>query len=266
MVAFKDLLSHAEYIHFLYLCTAIRLCSCRMYVRNSKFKEIARNFLLEYCKRFIKLYGSSEVVSNIHSISHILEDVDEYGSLTEISTYPFENYLHEIKLRVQAANLSLEQISRRLIEISFSEKQKINLENRIYEKAAWTPEVKYIDQNKFKFIRITPNVFLSVRKTGDKWFLTKSGEIVAMKYATVVKDSYFIHGVPIKYKYDFFSLPYSSHITDIYSSNGDSLNIDKMYELNQIKAKLFCMSYKDNFVFIPLLHSLDELNEMAKGN
>lgn len=105
-------------------------------------------------------------------------------------------------------------------------------------------------------------MFLSVRKTGDKWFLTKSNEIVAMKYATKENDSNFIHGVPIKQKSDFFSLPYSSHITDIYVSNGDLLNIDKIYNINQIKAKLLCLSYKDDFVFIPLLHSIDELNEM----
>lgn len=74
-------------------------------------------------------------------ISHILEDVDEFGSLNEISTYPFENFLHEIKLRVHPTNLSLEQISRRLIEISLSSKQKINLDTRKFENAAWAPEL-----------------------------------------------------------------------------------------------------------------------------
>lgn len=52
--------------------------------------------------------------------------------------------------------------------------------------------------------RLTPNVFLSIRKIRDRYFLTKSSEIVAMNYVTRVKDSYFTHGTPIIHKYDFF--------------------------------------------------------------
>lgn len=267
MVALKNILSRSEYIHFLYLCMAIRILSCKTYVANAKFKENAQKYLQDYCEIFVKLYGACEVVSNIHYISHIIEDVDHFGSLTEISTYPFENFLREIKMNVQPGETCLEQVSRRLNEISLgTEKFQYNLESKKYERAVWVPELRYeireSNKSAFKFIRLTPNVFLSNRKIGDRWLLTKSGDVVAMRYATRRDDSYSIHGVRVRQKSDFFTLPYSSHITDIYLSDGQLDDNEHTYSHNEIKAKLICLSYEDKFVFIPLLHSVDELNGM----
>lgn len=50
----------------------------------------------------------------------------------------------------------------------------------------------------------------------------------------IIKKNMFIYGAPIKLKTDFFELP-------IKSSN-----------------KLISLQYKDAFVFIPLIHTLDK--------
>ncbi|XP_055325814.1 uncharacterized protein LOC129579676 [Sitodiplosis mosellana] len=264
MVAFKDYLGEQEYIHFLNLCLAVRIYSCRSYV--NKYKTIARKLCLVYCEKFGQIYGINNIVSNIHNVIHICDDVDQFGPLTEISTYPFENFLREIKMRVKPSNTNIEQISRRLVEMSLdiSENKKIDMNARQREKSSWTPELKYqfnsSNQSTFKFIRITPNVFFSVKKIGDRWFLTKSGDIVEMKYAIRSKNSYFIIGEPIKRKYDFFMEPYSSHKTDIFLCDTEKNN-ERMYHYGEIKSKLVCLTYKDQFVFIPLIHSIDECSE-----
>lgn len=98
------------------------------------------------------------------------------------------------------------------------------------------------------------NVCLSVKKTGDKWFFTKNGDIVAMKYATIKNHSYLIYGTPIACKSDFFKNPYSSNKTDIYLSNGICTE-EKFYNISDIKAKLMCLSYKNEYIFIPILHT-----------
>lgn len=138
---------------------------------------------------------------------------------------------------------------------------RIDFNLRKYAKDIWVPELKYelkeSNQPTFKFIRITPNVFLSNKKFGDKWFLTKSNEIVEMKYATFMKNSYFIFGDRIKSKNDFFTSPFASSRIDIYISNGEK-DHPKMYHFNEIKTKLVCFSHKENLVFMPLLHSVDE--------
>lgn len=51
-----------------------------------------------------------------------MEDVKIFSSLMSISTYPFENHLKEIKMQVRPLNSSIEQISRRLAEISLDKK------------------------------------------------------------------------------------------------------------------------------------------------
>lgn len=37
----------------------------------------------------------------------------------------------------------------------------------------------------------------------------------------------------------------------------------KLYNVNEIKAKLLCLSYKNQNVFIPILHSVDECLEFC---
>lgn len=262
IVAFKDILSDLEYSNFLRICLAIRICSCETYIKTNGYKEVAQSLLNGFCTNFAILYGSNEVVSNIHNISHIMEDVNYFGSLTNTSTYPFENYLHEIKLQVHPSNSSIEQISRRMAEMSLDGGNNcVDFVMRKFEKSTWSPILKYkYENNNFKFIQITPNVFLQVRKIGDKWFMTKDNQIVEMHYVTIQNNSHLICGSPIQNKTDFFKSPYSSNKTDIYISDG-KCEEKKFYNVNQIKAKLSCLSYENQYVFMPILHSIDEYLE-----
>lgn len=107
---------------------------------------------------------------------------------------------------------------------------------------------------------VTPNMYLSSKNIANRWFLTKTGEIVQFNYATIAHNSYLISGTPVKDKRDFFILPYSSSKSDIFISNGTKSN-EKMFHVSDLKAKFMCVSYHDEFVFIPLLHTIDELED-----
>lgn len=265
IVLFKDRIPEEYYVHFLRLCLAVRLSSCQMYVKNEKLRQLARLLFSEYCYSFISLYGSDSVVSNVHLISHIADDVDRFGPLYEISAYPFENFLHDLKLRTQPSDTPLEQIARRIIELT-NHQPNILLD---FEKRNFIPELRYefkVDsgihsgQLAYKYIKIGPNTFLSMRKKGDSWLITEQKQIVKMKFAVKRHDSYFIYGAELIQKTDFFTQPYSSHFTDIYSSNGKA-HPDKLYNVKDIRAKMMCLTYNDEIVLIPILHSLDELNK-----
>lgn len=264
IVAFKDILEEKIYIHFLHLCLATRICSCRSYVR--KYKQVARVLYSDFCANFGKIYGNNEIVSNIHNISHIADDVDNFGTLNEMSTYPFENRLRDLKLKIQPTNAPLKQVTRRLGEICLDEegKHSVNLDTRKFEKMSWVPELKYgfrqLNKLVYRFIQVTPNMYLSSKNIANRWFLTKTGEIVQFNYATIAHNSYLISGTPVKDKRDFFILPYSSSKSDIFISNGTKSN-EKMFHVSDLKAKFMCVSYHDEFVFIPLLHTIDELED-----
>lgn len=202
VVAFRDILPEKEYVHFLLLCIAVKFYSCRYYVQNSNYKDIARQFLLGWCDNFVEIYGKTEVVSNIHNICHIADDVERFGSLNDISTYPFENFLHEIKLRVQPSSNPMEQITRRIVEQSLNRQNNPKISFNKNRNVFWVEfkyETKQIENcSCFKYIKIAPNVILSSKTIGDKWFLTKSGKIVAMEYATIKNHQYLIKGKAIK--------------------------------------------------------------------
>lgn len=266
MVIFKNSLPVEIYEHFLRLCLAVRLSSCRTYVKKNNLKQLARTLFSEYCVGFVTFYGCNSIVSNVHNISHISEDVDRFGTLTETSTYPFENFLREIKLNVQPSKTPLEQITRRIAEISLDmERNAFRTDPFENEGKEWIPELKYemkdLEIFAYRSIRIKPNVLISTKKMGDSWFITKKNEVVQMKYATKKKDSFFIFGNELAQKEDFFKKPYSSHFTDIYLCNSEQESVSKNFKIEEIKAKLICISFENKFVVIPLLHSIDECCE-----
>lgn len=272
MVIFKDLLQEEVYTHFLKFCLAVRLCSCEAYVSKKNMKALARTLFNEFCESYIIIYGEDSVVSNIHHVSHIMDDVERFGSLNTISTYPFENYLREIKSRVAASKQPIAQIAGRIAEISLDWNNHIDVKDLKAKRANWVPELKHefncksfksLNLTTFHTIQITPKICLSSKKFGDKWFITESNEIVEMKFGTQIDDSFYIYGSRIKNKCNFFIKPYSSSLTNIYQSNGDKTN-EEFFDVSDIKAKMMCLSYQEDLVFIPILHSIDERLQLIK--
>lgn len=263
MVIFKDVLDNRIYTHFLKLCLAVRLCYCKTYVKQKNCLSLARKLFSEFCTNYVTIYGEDSIVSNIHNVIHIVDDVEYCGPLNDVSTYPFENYLREIKSNVAPSKEPIVQIVNRIAEITLEQKiGDFDIKKMELDISKWLPKLKYPSDESgviiFKFIQITPNVHLSTKKCGDRWFLTKFDDLVEMKYARQIDQSYFISGSKIKYKTDFFLYPYSSHYTNIYLTNGDRADGNLFYNIRDITAKMMCLSYGNHFVFMPVLHSLDE--------
>lgn len=225
VVIFKDHLPAHIYEHFLTLFCAVRLCSCEAYVRKKNYMGLARALFTDYAKEYANIYGDNSIVSNVHNIVHIADDIDRFGCLNNIATYPFENHLRHIKLLIQNSNLPLEQIARRLVEISINSKTNpINFNTLQFENSVFTPipkyPFKYSDFFAFKSLQITPSVILSNRKFGDKWFLTIENELVEMICVIVENNSIFVYGYGLQHKTDFFEKPFFSHHMDIFFSEG----------------------------------------------
>lgn len=258
MVLLKKFLIKEEYDHFMLLCCAVIICSSNVY---KTYLPKAQEMFEEYIEDHINIYGIHSIISNIHNLCHIVDDVKQLGNLNDISTYEFENCLRHIKLKLKLHNKPLEQISRRLIELSSinsdsmshpltsTDQFKIIVKNRIFQRN--NSFVAFTD------ITIRPNVLLCTRKFGDKWFLTKDNVLVKMEYAIFVNDEYKIRGKPIQDKKDFFTYPFSSHYINIFQSEIIE-GCCRDFAIESIKAKMFCLKYDNSgvYVFIPLLHSL----------
>lgn len=122
IVVFKDYFGENDdnvYKLFLTLFCAVTICSTKSY---TQFLPKARDLFVEFNEMHIDTYGEHSMTNNIHLLNHIVDDVEYLGDLTTINAYQFENALHQIKMRLKQCNRPLEQISRRLYEISVCDK------------------------------------------------------------------------------------------------------------------------------------------------
>lgn len=254
IVALKDILPIGEYNHFLQLSCAAILCSSDVYKHVIHNTELLDSLLADYIEGYIELYGEQTISSNIHNLCHIKDDILRFGNLDSISTYAFENALGMMKLKLRAMAKPLEQLSRRMSEIS------ILIDSTSDSASNETIELKYplrSDKSKFQAV-FFKDYRLSSQKFGDKWFMDMDKRIIEFKYATTTNGLVLLHGIEIKHKKDFFTKPLSSSKLNIYSAKQEcnEERVEVTSKVENIKCKLVCTSYNLEYVFHPLLHTL----------
>lgn len=255
ITVFKNIVHNDAYEHFLYLFCAVTICSTDMY---KDYIPLAKILFTEFVEMYIDLYGSDAITINVHNLCHVIENVTRFGNLNQISTYPFENAARHIKLKLKQCNRSLEQVARRIKELTSLESEFENSTNSVEKFIFKFPfeHPNHSDIIPYKHICIEQSVIISSKKQGDKWFLTKSNEIVEFKYAYMHDNKVYLYGAPLKSKESFFDKPFNSIYINIYAAENDFDN-DKIYSIDEIKCKMFCSSYESKYVYLPLLHSWD---------
>lgn len=255
IVALKDTVHIDEYNHFMQLSCAVILLSSKVYERAVHNTVLIDNLLAVYVEKYIELYGEQSISSNVHNLVHIKDDVIRFGDLNSISTYPFENALRMMKLKLRAMSKPLEQLSRRMGEIFQV------MDSEIDQSSSHTTQLKYpfgLDKSKFQAVFLE-EFRLSSQKFGDKWFMDSHKRIIEFKYATKTKGFVLLYGHEVKNKQDFFTKPLQSSKLNIYSTKyGQSEECNEMIatKIEDIKCKMLCISYNSEFIFQPLLHTL----------
>uniref|UniRef100_A0A1B0CU09 Transposase domain-containing protein n=1 Tax=Lutzomyia longipalpis TaxID=7200 RepID=A0A1B0CU09_LUTLO len=113
VVILRDFVNSEVYYHFLLLFCSITIYYTKYY---SNLFEVAKEMITDYVKSHRKMYGNFSIVSNVHNLLHIYDDVQNFGDLQNISTYPYENYLGKLKRLVRSGNRPLAQVAKRLLE------------------------------------------------------------------------------------------------------------------------------------------------------
>lgn len=83
---------------------------------SKKYNVYANDLLVAFVKHFYQIYGENMAVYNVHCLIHLAADAGKFGSLDNISAFPFENFLHQLKRMVRKPTFPLSQIIRRLSE------------------------------------------------------------------------------------------------------------------------------------------------------
>lgn len=255
-VLLRSSLRKEEYCHFLKLYGAVVLCSHGKYSDKLNFAE---NLILEYFEEYIELYGIGSITSNVHNLTHVINDVRKFGILPNISTYAFENCLYGLKLRLRTCNRPLEQISRRIFELNIDYREPIEFNNdiniNIEADLKFRIDINDTSDLHYQYISLSSGSYLSSRNFTDKWFLTNSDTVVEFHYAVKLNGKYFLSGSRIKNLEYWFTEPFLSSLIDVYSAKCTQFP-KHYYLLDDVKAKIICLRYEDSLIFMPLLHTL----------
>lgn len=249
-VLLKDFLSNDEYIHFLKLFCATTICSTDKY---KSYLPKARELFNDFIEESKELYGNHSVTSNIHNLCHIVDEVEHFGELNSISAYEFENELYKIKKRIKQCDKPLQQISRRFSELYNRPFRSYNKSKNDFPKL--NEKFVLTGNNLLVYRKIEFENFVLSKKAGNNMFLTKNHNIVIFEYAAVIEKKIFLWGSRLKLLDNFFVEPFSSRFLNIYISDCSKFD-PEYFEISMIKAKLFSMPYKNQNVFIPLLHTI----------
>lgn len=250
-VVLKGILREDMYDHFLHLSCAIRIISCDTYVRSQKMKDAAQRMLIEYIETYKELYGEDSINNNVHDLCHVMQDIELFGSLRNISAYPFESTLFTIKNLLNGTNRPLAQVAKRITETYNLEANK-----ELSEPTFPILEVmKKCEEGNEVYLRIRFDSFVLAPNNKDKWFLTKSKEVVGMDYAVQVNDDVFIIGKKVKRLSDYFKKSFPSSLLNIFEAILE-FEEQKMYHVDELRCKMVGLkSHGVEFIFMPLIHT-----------
>lgn len=276
IVVLRDHLTQDLYEHFLLLFCAVTICGSKRYFEKL---PVARAMLHQYIEIFAENYGEHHMTSNVHNLSHIVEEVERFGELDTISAYPFENILGKIKRMMRNGNRPLAQIAKRMTEENNCAVANIGDVNKdddddtkVHSTATLSKRnngENVPDSLKSSIERLSDvvsfyskiqlkNFQLRTTDSVNCWVLTKQKGIACV--TNIIQDRNHIQlcCIESQEKMNFFKIPIESRHFDIYCTRDDAhsnLNEAKLIDLGYVECKLVRLAYHDMFVFIPLLQS-----------
>ncbi|XP_050513604.1 uncharacterized protein LOC114344887 [Diabrotica virgifera virgifera] len=111
----RDVIDKRIYEHFLLLHCGIFILVSSKFIKNFG-TELPRSLLDTFVSHCENIYGLEYLIYNIHILIHLTDDVENFGALDNFSSFPFENYLGQIKKLIRNSNRPLHQIYNRLVE------------------------------------------------------------------------------------------------------------------------------------------------------
>lgn len=235
------------YSHFLLLSCSIRImlspAACFLY------SDYAGELLKIFVKNFSTLY-ESEIVYNVHSLVHLSDDVKKYGTLDNVSAFPFENFLGSLKKMVHKPQYPIQQVFRRLSEINTPPTEP--LKNYLGPKHFAGPLLCNLPcESQFKSVCINNETFSL--KRGDNC-VSFDGEIGVIQ--NIILSEGVLYALVKKFRHacDFFEYPVKSSFLGIYKVSQMAESLVKIVLDNNVQK---CTLYPHNDVSIsfPLLHT-----------
>lgn len=257
IVVLRKSLSSSAYVHFVTLFAATPICTTKYY---QHLLPLAHQLFNDFIEVYGDLYGRENIVSNIHNLCHVVDDVKRFGELPKIGTYPYENKLRIIKLKLKQCNKVLEQAANRIIEESTSKIPDSRSDENSTSEAKYPFKLLNNNLTFYKQIIGRDGFSLSIRTFGDMWFMThtKKNQIFKFIYATLKNGSAQVYGLPLHNQEDFFDTPFQSSRLLVFLSDLKVKPDLFEFPLSDLICKMACFKFDCKYVLLPLLHTFEE--------
>ncbi|XP_053667908.1 uncharacterized protein LOC128718296 [Anopheles marshallii] len=243
----KNRISDRAYNHLKLFFLAVTFLSSAIF---EQYWEYAGQLLHQFVSEFSEIYSSNYLTSNVHNLLHILPDVQRFGPLTSISSYPFENKLQFIKNLVRTGHRSLNQVVCRVTEL-----RELEAADKRIKDTTIYPSIKNKNNEVIFFVKAN---FVLRKGNRNGWFFTHDNQIVRYSKASEISGKFCIEGHPMLTKQPSFTNPTNSEIIYCYMANAEDISDSIiMVDLDNIKGKLACITLDmgKTLNFSPLLHT-----------
>lgn len=202
------------------------------------YSGYANELLAAFVEHFGQIYGGESLVYNVHGPTHLAADAKQYGTLDNISSFPFENYLKKLKKMVRKPSFLLSQVIRRL-----SENRSVKVEDDKYEfkkEHSYGPVPHtFVDCKQYHCIKTKQQHFC----VNEKDSCIRIGDEIAKIVNFVVCD----YEVYVVYRFfkrvrQFFSVPLDSQLLGIHIVS-DLRNAASVDKLSAVQAKCVLLLY-----------------------
>ena len=243
-----------QYKNFLLLSVAIRMLVSESLC--SSYCDYVEKLLEYFVKDFAGIYGADNLVYNVHSLTHIVQDARQYGPLDNISCFPYENMLGELKRMVRRPQNPVAQLIRRISENERSQESLCDMSSntRIYHgKPHFTGPVPLQHSNCQQYKQYHGDkVFIACRE-GDNCFDVNNRIVIVKNILLSPTGETFVVFQEFITVSAFFEYPLNSECLGIKVCRKLSDEL-KVGQLCEFVKKVVLLPCKQCFVAVPFLH------------
>lgn len=232
-VVLKKVVCDEVYNHFLCLTVALSILLDDNNVTRNLYVRYAKELLEYFVNKAPALYGPVFMSYNIHSLSHLADDVLNHDcSLNELSAFEFENYLQELKKFVRQYKNPIAQVVKRKEELEKCSSQ--NKPNQVIS--------NFVSANERNGCFLLHN---------DKYVFVREKRPHGM-VCDVVKT---------KYIKSFFTDPCDSRMINIaYIKDMNRVEYKRKFIVrDDLLCKIVCIRHKRGCVLFPMLHTIERI-------
>lgn len=190
------------------------------------------------------------------SLIHLSNDVAKFGHLDSFSSFPFKNFLFQIKKHIKKGEKPLEQLYNRISERAISRCNVLEETDTILN-----PQVINFNSTKSNIRKMSyydsiayKEFTLSVKKIKNSFCYLKNNSILRITDIYVNNNRIILQGKTLLRPAELEHYPVSSlHLNIVVGNEWSTI---KIFNCNDVCAKAVCIPCKKSYCFLPLIHTV----------